>query len=544
MSGLETTIPALVEGAAERFGRATAIEDGTKTLSFEELAADCRRAARAFMAAGIEKGDRVAIWAPNLWEWVVAAAGAQGAAAVLVPLNTRLKGAEAAYILGKSAARVLITMDEFLGARYADMLTEAAGGASGGRPCRDLPALETIVSLRAGAAVCGQGRSSWDDFVARSGEIDAERAEERARSVQATDAADIMFTSGTTGRPKGAVCGHGQNIRAFEAWSELVGLREGDRYLIVNPFFHSFGYKAGWLSCIIRGAVALPEAVFDVGRILERIGRDRISALPGPPAIYQSMLADARLGDFDISRLRLAVTGAAAIPVSLIQRMREELGFETIVTAYGLTEACGLATVCRHDDDPETIATTSGRAVPGVEVRCVDEGDVEVARGEPGEIVIRGYNVMQGYFEDEEATATAIDSDGWLHTGDIGVMDERGYIRITDRIKDMFIMGGFNCYPAEIENALVEHEAVVQAAVIGVPDERMGEVGMAYLVCAGGRAAGLDEASVVEWCRARMANYKVPRYVEFVDELPMNASGKVTKFVLRERARDKLSARG
>ncbi len=543
MTGLGPTIPALVEGAALSFGSATAIEDGAERLSFEDLALACTEAARAFITAGVEKGDRVAIWAPNLWEWVVAAVGAHAAGAVLVPLNTRLKGPEAAYVLGKSRARLLITMDEFLGVRYADMLVETSGGPGQGRPCRDLADLEAVVCLRSDS-VLEDGRRTWGEFIADAGRTDAGTAADRSASVTASDPADIMFTSGTTGKPKGAVCGHGQNIRAFEVWTELVGLGRGDRYLIVNPFFHSFGYKAGWLSCIMRGATALPEAVFDVARILERIGEDRVSVLPGPPSIYQSILADPRLADFDISCLRLAVTGAAAIPVSLIHRMRDELGFETVVTAYGLTEACGLATMCRHDDDPETIATTSGRAIPDVEVLCVDDKGDEVARGGSGEIVIRGYNVMQGYFEDEAASRASIDADGWLHTGDVGVMDERGYIRITDRIKDMFIMGGFNCYPAEIESTLVEHEDIVQAAVIGVPDERVGEVGMAYLVTSGAATSGFDEKAVIGWCRERMANYKVPRYVEFVEELPMNASGKVTKFVLRDMARQRLSNGG
>ena len=245
---------------------------------------------------------------------------------------------------------------------------------------------------------------------------------------------------------------HGQNVRAFEAWTEVIGLRAGDRYLVVNPFFHAFGYKAGWMSAIMRGATILPHAVFDASQVLERIGRDRVSMLPGPPALYQMILADPTRSEHDLASLRLAVTGAAAIPVELIHRMRDELGFETVITGYGLTEACGIATMCRYDDDPETIATTSGRAIPDVEVRCVDGEGAEVPRGEPGEIVVRGYNVMQGYFEDADGTAAAIDGDGWLHTGDVGVMDERGYVRITDRIKDMFIMGGFNCYPAEIEN--------------------------------------------------------------------------------------------
>ena len=277
----------------------------------------------------------------------------------------------------------------------------------------------------------------------------------------------------------------------------------------------------------------MPHAVFDVPAVLARVSADRISVLPGPPTLYQSILMHPDRKKFDLSRLRLSVTGAAAIPVELVRRMRDELGFETVVTGYGLTEACGIATMCRAEDDSETIATTSGRAIDDVEVLCVDGEGKEVPRGDSGEVVIRGYNIMKGYFDDEEQTREAIDSEGWLHTGDIGVMDARGYLRITDRLKDMFIMGGFNCYPAEIEGLLFEHPGIGQVAVIGVPDERMGEVGMAFVVPESD--AQLTSESIVEWCREHMANYKVPRRVEIVNELPVNASGKVQKFLLRDR---------
>jgi len=513
------TIPRLVFDSAERFAGRAALEEGGRRWSFPELAGEGLRAARAFLAAGLRPGDRVAIWAPNSAGWVFAAIGLQMAGGVLVPLNTRFKGSEAAYILRKSRARILVTVGEFLGARYVEMLRD-----------HQLPDLERSVLL-AGA---DPGATAWEEFLAQGSavpEIDARRA---ALAVAPDDLADILFTSGTTGRPKGVMSNHVQDLRGFEAWTDVIGLREGDRYLIVNPFFHAFGYKAGWLSCIMRGATMLPHAVFDVPAVLARLGSERVSVLPGPPAIYQSILMHPDRGRYDLSSLRLAVTGAAAIPVELVRRMRGELGFETVITGYGLTEASGIVTMCRHDDDPETIATTSGRAIPGVEVRCVDESGREVARGEPGEVVVRGYNVMQGYFEEEAETAATIDADGWLHTGDVGVMDERGYLRITDRKKDMFIMGGFNCYPAEIEGLLFEHPQIAQAAVIGIPDERMGEVGMAFVVPTPGSHPKPDE--IVAWCREHMANYKVPRRVEIVDALPMNAAGKVQKFVLRERA--------
>jgi acyl-CoA synthetase (AMP-forming)/AMP-acid ligase II len=284
----------------------------------------------------------------------------------------------------------------------------------------------------------------------------------------------------------------------------------------------------------MRGATIIPHLVFDAAEVLERVAKEQITVLPGPPTLYQSFLASPRLGDSDLSSLRLAVTGAAAIPVELIHRMRDELGFETIITGYGLTETCGIVTMCRFDDDPETIATTSGRAIRDVEVRCVDADGKEVPRGEPGEVVVRGYNLMQGYFDDEAETRNTIDVEGWLHTGDIAVMDERGYVRITDRIKDMFINGGFNVYPAEIENTLYGSGRFAQVAVIGVPDERAGEVGMAFVVPAPGHKVTPD--GVVAWCRENMANYKVPRRVAVVDELPTTPSGKVMKFKLREQA--------
>ncbi len=534
------TIPRLVAAAAARFGEAAAIEDGAVSLSFTELAAAGLAASRAFCAAGISKGDRVAIWAPNFHEWIVAAIGLQSAAAVLVPLNTRLKGAEAGYVLEKSGARILLTVENFLGTAYVDMLRGACGQPGGGRPVSGLPRLDRIVVFRGEGVPQAQALDSWREFLGLGRTFPESEARARAESIEPEDLSDILFTSGTTGKPKGVMTCHGQNLRAFAAWSELVGLREGDRYLVVNPFFHAFGYKAGWLSSIMRGATVLPHQVFDVPAVLERVSKERVSVLPGPPALYQSILAHPGRGDFDLSCLRLAVTGAAVIPVELIERMRDELGFETIITGYGLTEACGIATMCRYDDDPHTIATTSGRAIPGVEVACVDDSGVERPRGEAGEVVVRGYNVMLGYFEDRQATSENIDSRGWLHTGDIGVMDERGYLRITDRIKDMFIMGGFNCYPAEIETQLSAHAEVAQCAVIGVPDRRMGEVGMAFVVPVPG--ASVSPEDIIAWCRDNMANYKVPRYVELVSELPANAMGKVTKFVLRERA-GKLLAR-
>jgi acyl-CoA synthetase (AMP-forming)/AMP-acid ligase II len=283
----------------------------------------------------------------------------------------------------------------------------------------------------------------------------------------------------------------------------------------------------------MRGATIFPLAVFDPGVVLELVERERITVLPGPPTLYQSVLDHPDRGKRDIASLRLAVTGAADIPVELIRRVREELPFKRILTGYGLTEA-GTVTGSKPGDDFEHIATTVGVPWTGFEVRTVDKSGADAATGEPGEVVVRGDTATRGYLDDAEATAAAIDADGWLHTGDLGTIDADGYLRIVGRIKDMFIVGGFNAYPAEIENLLLGHPAVGRVAVVGMPDARLGEVGMAFVVVAPG--GGLRPEELVEWSRSTMANYKVPRAVEIVDELPVNAAGKVEKDVLRARA--------
>jgi len=515
------TIPRLARIAAERHGDAEALVDvdAGVTLSFVGLREQARRAGAALMAAGVERGDRVAIWAPNMWEWVVAGLAIHHAGGVLVPLNTRFKGAEAAHVLGRSRARLLFTVTGFLDTDYVDLLTRAVD------PAADLPALERIVLFRGERP----DTQTFADFLSSgSGDVDA-----RADAVEPDDLSDMLFTSGTTGAPKGVITTHAQNLRAYRDWADVVGLRAGDRYLVVNPFFHAFGYKAGWLAALMTGATVLPHAVFDPVRVLERIPRDRISMLPGPPALFQQILARPDLDQFDLSTLRLAVTGAAPTPVSMIHEMRARLGFETVIRGYGLTEAAGIATMCRHDDDIETIATTDGRAIPGIDVLILDDDGNEVPRGQPGEVVVDGYNVMRGYFEQPDETAESIDEKGRLHTGDVAVMDERGYIVITDRKKDMFIVGGFNAYPAEIEGLMARHPAIAQVAIVGMPDDRLGESGWAFVVPRAGET--IDEAELIAWCREEMANYKVPRRVVVVDALPLNASGKVLKYELREK---------
>jgi acyl-CoA synthetase (AMP-forming)/AMP-acid ligase II len=536
------SIPRLVDDAAVRHATTEALVEGDVRLTYAQLAPEVDRYARAFVAGGVQTGDRVAIWAPNCAEWMIAALAVLRAGGVLVPLNTRYKGGEAGYILRNSGATTLVTVRGFLGFDYPAML---AG--------EDVGALHTIVLLRdepvaATATYLGPAQVRVRDlveFLSAGESIDPAVTAARAAAVQPDHVSDLIFTSGTTGHPKGAATTHAQSLRTFGTWSSIVGLTAGDRYLVVNPFFHTFGYKAGILACVMAGATVVPEPVFDATAVMRRIAAERITVLPGPPTLYQTLLSDPDRSTHDLSSLRLGVTGAAVVPVELVHAMGDELGFSTVLTAYGLTESCGTVTMCRRTDPPETIAGTSGRAIPGLEVRAVADGR-EVPRGEPGEILVRGYTVMSGYYGDEEATAEAIDAEGWLHTGDIGVMDEDGNVTITDRVKDMYVVGGFNAYPAEVEAILRGHESVAQVAVVGVPDERMGEVGIAYVVPAASMSPDPDAAdpfdaaartgrAILGWSRGAMANYKVPRGVVLVDALPVNASGKVLKRELRER---------
>jgi acyl-CoA synthetase (AMP-forming)/AMP-acid ligase II len=301
----------------------------------------------------------------------------------------------------------------------------------------------------------------------------------------------------------------------------------------VYPFFHTAGLKSGALACFLTGATLVPHAVFDVPSVMRRVVEEKISVLPGPPTVFLAIMNDPDIDSYDLSTLRLSVTGAATTPVEVVRRMRDDLHIESIVTGYGLTETHGTVSMCHHTDPLEVVAAAVGPPLDGIEVRILDNDDRDLPSGEAGEIVVRGYNVMKGYFNDPDATKAAFFEGDWLRTGDIGIVDAAGYIHITDRKKDMFIVGGFNAYPAEIENIMLQHPAVAQVAVIGIPDERLGEVGMAFVLARPDQT--VDEDALISWCRDRMANFKVPRRIKVVEEFPLNPSGKVMKFRLREQ---------
>jgi acyl-CoA synthetase (AMP-forming)/AMP-acid ligase II len=505
------TIPAALVRAAGVYGEREALVDGNVRLSWTQVLDEVRTVARAYLARGVRPGDRIAVWAPNTYHWVIAALATHFAGATLVPVNSRFTGAEALDILQRTRTKVLVVVGPFLGTDRWEQVRTAG----------PLPDLHTVVLIRLDAEPAAEGTLDFAGLARLADEVPAAEIDARAAAVSPEDISDILFTSGTTGRAKGVLSAHRQVLDVARAWAECGEVTADDRYLVINPFFHSFGYKAGLVVALLTGATIVPQAVYDVDAAMRLIERERITVLPGAPTIYQTMLDHAARAQYDLSSLRFAVTGAAVVPVALVERMQRELSFDLVLTAFGMTEAV-VATMGRRGDPPELVSRTCGRAVAGFETRI----------GEHGELLLRGPNVMLGYLDDPAATAAAIDRDGWLHTGDVGALDAAGYLAITDRLKDMYICGGFNVYPAEVEQALARLEGVAAAAVVGMPEERLGEVGLAFVVPTPG--SRLTEADVLAYCKERLANYKVPRRVAFVGALPRTPSGKVLKTALRE----------
>lgn len=519
------TLPGVIAHVAARYGETPFIigEDGT-VIGFAAFEDRVGALARALIAQDVGHGDRVAIWAPNSPEWIIAASAIETIGAIMVPVNTRFKGGEAAYVLGKTHARILFTVGRFLGNDYAAMLRDAAGGAGNGTPVRDLPDLKAIVRL-----------DQADLAAFHQNQADANTLAARIAAVTPDCIADILFTSGTTGQPKGAMHSHGQALWMPAIWNEANDLRAGDRMAIVNPFFHSFGYRSGWVSALVAGITAYPLASFDAQALLSLIESEKITVLMGPPTIFFSLMEHPRFAEFDLSSLRVGHTGASNVPVDLIRAGREIFGFDLFLTSFGQTECTALATVNYSDADFETIARTVGRPLPGVELRIVDADGRDMPQGESGELLIRGPNVMQGYFEEPEQTAATIDADGWLHSGDVGCIGDDGNLRILDRLKDVVIVGGFNAYPAEIENILRRHPAIADVCVIAWPDERMGEVCAACVIARSGETLTLP--ALTAWSRERMANYKVPRHLFLVEDFPRTPLGKIQKFLLRDQVK-------
>jgi acyl-CoA synthetase (AMP-forming)/AMP-acid ligase II len=507
---LGSTVNAVL-ASGDRFSSSIAMEDGDVSWTYAEMRKQILDAVRAFIAWGVRPRDRVALCASNSARWIVAALGIQGAGGVLIPVNTRFKGDELAHVLSKGAASFALMEDLAVRRR----LVENVGGA-------DLGGVRWMET---------DDQARWSAFINRGREVSEMQAQERIGAIRADDISDILFTSGTTGYPKGVTFTHGQSLRGYGELGAGFGFTSADRYLLIPPFFHALAYKAGWFAAFLHGCAVLPEQRFDAEQMIDRIERDRVTMMIGPPTIFSELLARAAGSDRDLSSLRLVVPSATNVPAELVVRMRTELGID-VLTGYGLTEASAVVSYSRVGDDPELVSDSVGRPAPGVEVRIVDDDDRELPVGQVGNILVNGYNVMTGYWRDPQATAAAFTPDGRLRTGDVGSLDEHGFLRITGRKKDIILVGGFNVYPAEVERLLAQHPLVAEVAVVGVPDERLDEVPYAFVVPVTG--ATIDKTELVGWARDHMANFKVPRHVETVEGLPKNSSMKVLRGDLRE----------
>ena len=517
MSGPKN-VPDIALQSAERFGNLPAVVDGEVVLSFVDVKEQMVAVAASLLASGVERGDRVALWAPNSAAWITSALGILASGASLVPLNTRFTGHEVVPILETVDARMVLAADQFLGPQRLDtLMTEGVAL----RSTQDL-----VLLPDPGIAT----RPEWDTFLRRGSNVGDDEVMNRIANIGSDDVSDVMFTSGTTGKAKGVMLRHGTTLRAYAAVNASFGLEEGDRILIGLPFFHCFGYKAGWMLALLSGATSYPLAVFDEEVVMAMVSRHAITHLPGSPTMFLPLLESPSRSSYDLSSIRVALLGGAFTPVELVRRLKAEVGIERMLNGYGLTETHAIVAISRPEDSAELVATTVGKVLDDVEVVTVDSDGRPQPNGIEGELLVRGYTQMTGYYGDPEATAAAYSDDGWLKTGDVGVIDEEGYVRITDRKKDIFITGGFNVAPAEIENVLAYEDRIAQVAVVGVADHRMGEVGAAFVVPAGESHITPDD--VVAVCREKLASFKVPRYVYVVDALPTNAMGKILKDVL------------
>ncbi|MEO3802822.1 AMP-binding protein [Nonomuraea sp. B1E8] len=507
------TLPRMLRDQAEHHPGGTVVAGGGAGVTLSGLRAAAAGIARGLIALGVGPGDRVAMWGVNSASWVAHAFGIWDAGAVIVPLSSRYKGIEAAQFIDKTGAKVLIT-----GAGPADA------------PLAGL--LPPLPDLRVVSAGTGPEMSAEAGLHALGAAVSVGEAEDRALAVRPDDLCEIMSTSGTTGAPKGVMLDHAQILRGYWDWSEIVTLGEHDHYPVIAPFSHGFGLNAGLIACVLRRATMVPVPVFTPDALMSLISSERASVLAGPPTLFHRLLDELDRGSWDVSSLRVAICGAAAVPSSLITRMVERVGLERMINAYGLMEGT-VVSMTRAGDPIDVIANTTGRPVPGIEVRIVDDDGKEVAPGERGEILQRGYGVMRGYWNEPARTAEAVDADGWLRTGDVGVLDEAGNLAIVDRKKELYIVNGFNVSPAEVESLLLREGSLAQAAVIGVPDPVAGEAGLAYVVARPGVTP--DPEALLAWARANMSGHKVPKRVIVVDALPANANGKIDKRALRDR---------
>jgi len=527
------TLSQVLRETTEQYPERNAILDPSGvTLTYEELSAKVDRLARGMLELGVAKGDKVGLWMPNIPEWVVAYYAIARIGAVVVPMNTRYKTHEVEYILDNSEATTVFAVSAFAGIDYISMISEIHG---------NLPNLKHVIVV----GEPGEGMHGFDEVVELGGgKLDNSLLADREAECAPEDNVFILYTSGTTGNPKGAMLSHHNIAKNAEQVTEVLHTSEEDVFLIAVPFFHCFGCVMGIAGSVRWGAAMVPMQIFKPKPALELVERFGVSVLYGVPTMFVLELEESRKGKadgsaYDVATLRTGIMAGAPCPIEVMKGTMEELHCNVSI-AYGLTEASPVITMTRFDDSIERRVETVGRALDGVEVKICDDDREPLATDEMGELTCRGYNVMLGYYRAPEITAQTIDDDGWLYSGDLATMDPDGYVRIVGRKKDMLICGGFNVYPAEIEEYLFTHPKVQNVSVIGMPDDVFGEVAAAYIIPREGET--IDPQEIVDFCAAEIANFKVPRYVEIVDDFPMTQSGKVQKFKLRDIAEETFDA--
>ncbi|MDJ0392792.1 AMP-binding protein [Rhodococcus sp. G-MC3] len=521
---LGETIGANLDLTASQFAGNDALIDvpSGRRWTYSEFLADVELLAAGLLVKGVVKGDRVGMWAPNCPEWVLVQYATAKIGAILVNINPAYRTHELGFVLKQAGVSVLLSAPEFKGSDYAAMIEEAR---------TDSPGLREVVFI---------GSFPWELMTDRGHRALAENPRlvaDAQNKLSADDPINIQYTSGTTGFPKGATLSHHNILNNGYFVGELCHYTEADRVCIPVPFYHCFGMVMGNLACTSHGAaVVIPGPSFDPAAALAAVEKERCTSLYGVPTMFIAELALAEFGSFDLSSLRTGIMAGSPCPTEVMKQVIERMGMSEVSICYGMTETSPVSLQTRSDDSIEQRVSTVGAVGPHLEVKIVDpiEG-LTSPRGKSGELCTRGYSVMLGYWEQPEKTSEAIDVAGWMHTGDIGVMDEDGYVSITGRIKDMVIRGGENVYPREIEEFLYTHPDILDAQVIGVPDPKYGEELMAWIRMKDG-AAALDVDSVRAFCSGKLAHYKIPRYVHVVDEFPMTVTGKVRKVEMREES--------
>lgn len=542
---LKVTVGELLENVAKQQGKREAVVYADRGLryTYEQFNEVCRQAARGFMALGIEKGENVAIWATNTPEWLVTQFATGKMGAVLVTVNTNYREAELEYLLKQSDSSTIILIEQFRDHSYIDTLysivPELKSSEPGKLVSKRLPKLKNVIVL---SEQKYEGTFNWQDVMEKGKEITEEQLQYRMNSLHYDDVINMQYTSGTTGFPKGVMLTHSNIVNNGLNIANCMKLTYEDRMCIPVPFFHCFGCVLGVLACVNVGATIVPLVEFHPEKVLQTVQDERCTALHGVPTMFIAELNLDNFESFDLSTLRTGIMAGSNCPIEVMKAVVEKMGANEITIAYGQTESSPVITQTRTDDPIELRVSSVGKALPNVEVKIVEPGtNKEVPIGVQGELCTRGYHVMKGYYNNPEATREAIDEDGWLHTGDLAVMDESGYCKITGRLKDMIIRGGENIYPREIEEFLYQHPKVLDVQVIGVPDENYGEEVMAWIILKEGQTATQEELK--EFCRGKISRHKIPRFIEFTAKYPMTASGKIQKYKLREEALERLSVK-